>query len=106
MKVLASTGRTRAPTLPAVPTLIESGFADFEAIAWLGIMAPAGTPRPIIERHHREMARILAIAEVRERLAAVDFEVISSSSDEFASFIGNEIPRWGQVIKQTGARAN
>jgi tripartite-type tricarboxylate transporter receptor subunit TctC len=106
MKVLASTGRSRAPSLPTVPTLIESGFPDFEAIAWLGIMAPAGTPRAVLERHHRELARILAIPEVRAKLNAVDFEVISSSPEEFGKFIRSEIPRWGRVIRQTGARAN
>ena len=106
MKVLASTGRTRAASLPSVPTLRESGFPDFEAIAWLGIMAPAATPRAIVARYHAELARILAMPEVRERLNAVDFEVIASTPEEFGSYIRAEIPKWGAVIKQTGARAN
>ena len=106
MKVLAATGRTRAQSLPSTPTLVESGFADFEALAWIGLLAPAGTPRPIIERYHREFVRILAIPEVRERLTSVDFEVFGSTPEEFASFIGAEIAKWGRVIRQTGARAD
>jgi tripartite-type tricarboxylate transporter receptor subunit TctC len=105
LKVLASSGRTRAPSMPETPTLIESGFKDFDSLAWLGLMAPAGTPAPIVERYHRELARILAIPEVRERLNAVDFEVVASTPDEFGRFIRSEIAKWAPVIRQTGARA-
>ena len=106
LKVLASTGRTRAPTLPEVPTLIESGFANFEALAWLGLMVPAGTSQAIIDRYNREFARILKIAEVRSRLNSVDFEVIAGTPDEFGSFIRSETEKWGKMVRQTGAKAN
>jgi tripartite-type tricarboxylate transporter receptor subunit TctC len=105
LKVLASSGRTRAPSMPEIPTLIESGLKDFDSLAWLGLMAPAGTPAPIVERYHRELVRILAMPEVRERLNAVDFEVVASTPDDFGRFIRSEIAKWAPVIRQTGARA-
>jgi tripartite-type tricarboxylate transporter receptor subunit TctC len=105
LKVLASSGRTRAPSMPEIPTLIESGFKDFDSLAWLGLMAPAGTPAPIVERYHRELVRILAIPDVRERLNAVDFEVVASTPDDFGRFIRAEIAKWAPVVRQTGARA-
>ena len=106
LKVLASTGRGRLASAPAVPTMIESGYADFEAISWIGFLAPARTPRAILERYNTELVRILRRPEVREKLVGIDFEVIGGTSEEFGALIKSEIPRWGEVIKRTGARAN
>ena len=106
MKVLASTGRRRLASMPGVPTMIESGYADFEAISWIGFLAPARTPRAIVERYNVEMVRILKRPEIREKLVAIDFEVIGSTPDEFGAVIRSEIVRWGEVIRKTGARAN
>ncbi|MSQ72770.1 MAG: tripartite tricarboxylate transporter substrate binding protein [Betaproteobacteria bacterium] len=103
LKALASTGRKRIVALPGVPTMIESGFQDFEAIAWIGFLARAGTPAPLLDRLHGEIVRILATPEVRDKLVAEEFEVIGSSRDEFGSLIRSEILRWGTVIKQIGA---
>jgi tripartite-type tricarboxylate transporter receptor subunit TctC len=105
LKVLASSGRTRAPSLPEIPTLIESGFEELDSLAWLGLMVPAGTPAPVVERYHRELVRILALPDVRERLNAVDFEVVASTPDEFGRFIRAELAKWAPVIRRTGARA-
>ena len=91
--------------MPQVPTMIESGFRDFEATAWIGFLAPGGTPRPIIERYHREIVRILKTPEVRDKLVAVDFEMVASTPEYFGEWIRKEIPRWAQVIKQNGARS-
>ena len=106
LKVLASTGRARLASTPAVPTMIESGYADFEAISWIGFLAPARTPRAIIERYNTELVRILKRPEVREKLVGIDFEVIGSTPEEFGALIKSEITRWGEVIRRTGARAN
>ena len=106
MKVLASTGRRRLASMPGVPTMIESGYAEFEAISWIGFLAPARTPRAIVERYNVEMVRILKRPEIREKLVAIDFEVIGSTPDEFGAVIRSEIVRWGEVIRKTGARAN
>jgi tripartite-type tricarboxylate transporter receptor subunit TctC len=106
MKVLASTGRRRLASTPGVPTMIESGYPEFEAISWIGFLLPARTPRPIVERYNAELVRILKRPEVREKLTAIDFEVIGGTPEEFAALIKTEIVRWGEVIRKTGARAN
>jgi tripartite-type tricarboxylate transporter receptor subunit TctC len=104
LKVLASTGRKRFHATPNTPTMIESGFADFEAIAWIGFLAPGGTPRPIIERYHRELVKILQSPEVHKRLTDIQFEVLASTPEQFAEYIRWETPRWAKVIRDTGAK--
>lgn len=106
MKVIASTGRRRLASALNVPTMIEAGFPDFEAISWIGFMAAGGTPKPIIDLYHRELVRILKLPEVHDRLVAIDFEVTGTTPEIFAELIRAEIPRWGAVIRQTGARVN
>lgn len=105
MKVLASTGRKRFPATPNVPTMIESGFADFEAIAWIGFLAPGKTPRPIIDRLHSELAKAIAAPEVRKKLTEIQFEIVASTPEQFAEYIRWETPRWAKVIRDTGAKA-
>ena len=106
LKVLASTGKRRFAGSPEVRTLIEAGFADFEAIAWIGFMAPAGTPRNIIAQYHREIARVLSVPEVRQRLVDIHFEIVASTPEAFADYIRWETPRWAKVIRDTGAKAD
>ena len=106
IRLLASTGRKRFATTPNVPTMIESGFADFEAVAWIGFLTTGGTPRPIVERYHREIVKILTTPEVRDKLLAVEFEMVAGTPEQFGEWIRTEILRWGKVIKQTGAKAN
>ncbi len=105
MKALASTGRTRFASTPNVPTMIEAGFADFEAVGWIGLMAPGATPRPIVDRWNRELLRIIALPDVRSRLLAMEFEIIGSTPEKFAEYIRWETPRWGKVVRDTGAKA-
>ena len=104
LRVLASTGRARFPATPDTPTMIESGFKDFEAVAWIGFMAPGGTPRPVIDRYHRELTRILAIPEVRERLTGLLFEVVAGTPEQFAEYIRWETAHLGKVIRATGIK--
>jgi tripartite-type tricarboxylate transporter receptor subunit TctC len=63
--------------------VIEQGYPDFEAIAWIGFLAPGGTPKPIVDRYHREIARIAHTPEVKEKLEALSFEVVATSPEEF-----------------------
>lgn len=104
MRALAATGRQRFSSAPDVPTMIESGFADFDVIAWIGFHAPGGTSRDVIERINRELARALAVPEVRGRLASLEFEIVASSPEGFADYIRQETPRWARVIRDTGAK--
>ena len=105
LKLLAVSGTKRFASTPEVPTLIESGFKEFEATSWIGFLTTGGTPRPIIDRYHREIVKILRSPEITQRLHEMEFEVIAGSPEQFGSWIRSEIPRWGKVIKATGAKA-
>ena len=105
LKVIASTGRTRFAATPDVATMIEQGFPDFEAVSWIGFLAPGATPRPIIERYNKEIVRILKSPDVRAKLEQMQFEVVAGSPEQFTQWIKAEIPRWGEVIRATGAKA-
>jgi tripartite-type tricarboxylate transporter receptor subunit TctC len=106
LRAIASTGRKRFAAAPEVPTMIEQGFADFEAVSWIGFLAPGGTPRPIIDRYNKEMVRILNSPDVRAKLENIQFEVVAGSPEQFSQWIRAEIPRWGAVVKATGATAD
>jgi tripartite-type tricarboxylate transporter receptor subunit TctC len=106
LKLLASSGQKRFASTPNVPTMIESGFRDFEATSWIGFLAPGGTPRNIIDRYNSELVKILHSPEVHEKLRDMEFEVVATSPEQFGTWIRSEIPRWGKVIKATGAKAD
>ena len=106
LKVIATTGRKRFSGMPEIPTLIEAGFDDFEAVAWIGFLAAGGTPRNIIDAYHKEIVAILASPEVRQRLLGVQFEIVASTPEQFAEYIRWETPRWAKVIRDTGAKPN
>ncbi len=93
----------RSGALPDVPTFIEQGMEGFEAASWGGVLAPAGTPEPIVRRYHAELARILAMPDVREKLAGLGAEVVGGSPEEFAAYIRAEIDKWGQAVRASGA---
>ena len=105
LKVLGVSGQKRFNGAPNVPTLIEEGFADFNAVSWIGFLAPGGTPQPIIDRYHRELVRILNLPEVRAKLEQMEFDVVAGTPEQFGSWIRSEIDRWGKVVKATGAKA-
>jgi tripartite-type tricarboxylate transporter receptor subunit TctC len=106
LRLIASTGEKRFASTPNVPTMIESGYPDFVATSWIGFLAPAGTPKNIIDRYNKEIVRILKTPEVRDRLRDMEFEVVASSPEQFGAWIRSEIPHWGKVIKDTGTKAN
>jgi tripartite-type tricarboxylate transporter receptor subunit TctC len=106
LKLIASTGQKRFASTPNVPTLIEAGYRDFLAVSWIGFLAPAGTPKHIIDRYNTEMVKILNMPDVREKLQGMEFDVVATTPEQFSAWIGTEIPRWGKVIKATGAKAD
>ena len=95
---VASGARKRIPQLVDVPTVSET-FAGFEQTTWFGLLAPAGTPKDVIARVHRDMTSALADREVRERLAEVGFEVVASSPEEFLRFVRAESDKLGKLIR-------
>ncbi|OVZ57374.1 hypothetical protein CDO44_18400 [Pigmentiphaga sp. NML080357] len=105
LKLLASTGEKRFPSTPEIPTMIEAGYPNFVATSWIGFLAPAGTPRKIIDRYNKEIVRILHMPDVQQKLRDMEFEVVANTPEQFGSWIRTEVERWGRVIKATGAKA-
>ena len=105
LRALAATSARRSASVPDLPTMIEEGFAGFDSTAWFALMAPAGTPAPIIEQLHRETVRILALPEVRKRFGDLGMDVIGNTPAEFAAVIKAETPQWAKVIKDAGIKA-
>jgi tripartite-type tricarboxylate transporter receptor subunit TctC len=104
LRALAVTGARRAEVLPGVPTVAESGFPGFDVGVWLGLLAPAGTPAPVVARLHEAFARALRAPETMERLRALDTEVVASTPEAFAEFIRAERTRWANAARQAGIR--
>lgn len=103
---LAVTSNQRQSTAPGVPTVAESGLpdADLAWYAWYGVAAPGGTPKDIVNRLNREIARALALPDVRERLASLGIDPAPSSPEQFAAFIAKDIANYARVVKMTGAK--
>jgi tripartite-type tricarboxylate transporter receptor subunit TctC len=106
LRPIVVTSLQRAPQLPDVPTVAESGFAGYQDYTWVGFWAPAGTPKPIVARLNREISLALQRPDVKERLSALGYEFKPNSPDEFAAFVGGEIKKWGKVVKDSGAKAD
>jgi tripartite-type tricarboxylate transporter receptor subunit TctC len=104
MRALAVTSAMRSPALPEVPTMMESGFPDFEATAWYCMMAPAGTPRPVIDKVHAALVKSLDAPQVRQRLLDEGAAPESSTPEELGAFIRAEIDKWEKVVKRSGVR--
>ena len=100
LKALGIAAKRRSALLPEVKTLAEQGLADFEANAWIGIVAPARTPAPVVARLNGEIVRILHRADMREALAAQMMEPVGSTPAQFAAYMREELERWGPVIRR------
>jgi tripartite-type tricarboxylate transporter receptor subunit TctC len=105
LRALAVTTPKRSPALPEVPTLAEAGLPDQEADTMQGILVPAGTPRPIIDLLNREIVNVMALPDVKDRMAALGYEPVANTPEEFAARIKAEIPKWGKVIRDANIRA-
>ena len=105
LRALGVTTLRRSPAAPETPTIAESGLPGFSATTWWGILAPAGTPQPIIARIDFEVARILKLPEVRAKLDAQGFEPVASTPESFGAFMRSEIELWAKAVKASGARA-
>jgi tripartite-type tricarboxylate transporter receptor subunit TctC len=104
VRALAVTAPKRIPALPDVPTMAESGIADQEADTLTGIVAPAGTPREIVDKLYREIKRVVARPDVQEKLGAVGFQPVVNTPDEFAARIKLELAKWEKVVHDAKIR--
>ncbi|MSQ70173.1 MAG: tripartite tricarboxylate transporter substrate binding protein [Betaproteobacteria bacterium] len=102
LRGLAATSANRAAQAPSLPTMIESGFGDFNAVSWFGIFAPAGVPRPIIERLNREIGDYMKSPEARSRFAPQGIEVVHTTPEGLTERIRREGPFWTRVIRDAG----
>ncbi|HEY2186447.1 MAG TPA: tripartite tricarboxylate transporter substrate binding protein [Xanthobacteraceae bacterium] len=99
LRALAVTSKTRSQILPDVPTMTEAGYPDIAGDNWVGVLVPAGTPKTIVALLHREITSIIAVPEMKARLATLGFEPVASTPEEFGTQIRTEIERWGNVIR-------
>jgi len=104
LKILGVGSAKRVPALPKVPTISESGVPGYEATNWWGIIAPAGTPKPIIDRLHSELSAVLATSETKKRFETEGGEAVQMSSEDFGKFIVSETAKWAKVVKEAGIK--
>ena len=104
LKALGTTGKARSSVLPEVPTIAEAGVPGYETGIWLGLMAPMGTPRPVLERLNAEVAKVLNAADVRENWSKQGAVPMSMSIEQFDKFLREDIAKWAAVVKATGMK--
>ena len=104
VKALAVTSRERNPALPDTPTVIESGLKDFEVVGFYGFLAPAGTPREVVAKLSDAFRQVLATPDIRNRMVTQGADPAFLPADDFARFLGSEMPKWATAVKASGAR--
>jgi tripartite-type tricarboxylate transporter receptor subunit TctC len=105
LRAVAITGVKRSSMMAHAPTVAESGVRGFEVTGWYGVFVPAGTPKEIISRLHKEIVRVLGLPEVRERLSAEGADLVGNTPEEFEAYIKTEIAKWAKAVKLSGASA-
>jgi tripartite-type tricarboxylate transporter receptor subunit TctC len=107
MRAIATTGEKRATTMPDVPTLIEQGFPGITAYAWWGIYAPAGTPKPIVDKMHAELVKVLGQADVRKTLGdSLGMDLVVSTPEALQKWTLEQLARWGKIVKDNGIKTD
>ena len=106
LRALGVTTATRSPALPQVPTIAKAALPGYEATAWFGMVAPAGTPKEIIEKLNKQVVSILSTPELEAQLKAGGADAAPTTPEEFAAFIKTEMVKWAKVVKATGARVD
>ena len=106
LRALATTGLTRSPTLPDVPTIAESGYPGFEAVNWYAFVAPGKLPPELCDRWNRELVKVLGAPDVRAQLLEHGLEPKPGTREELAAFIRKESETWGKVIREAGITAD
>jgi tripartite-type tricarboxylate transporter receptor subunit TctC len=103
---LAVTGAQRSPVLPSLPTVAESGLPGYEVSAWFGIFAPAGLPQPVAQRLNAEFVKVMREPDLKQRLAGLGADALTSTPEEFSSYLRSEIDKWAKVVKASGMKVD
>ena len=103
LKALAVTSAQRSAAAPELPTVAESGLPGYEVVAWNGLLAPAGTPKAVIDRLSDELAKAMAVAQVREKFSVQGFAASWDTPEQFGSFLRSEVAKWTKTVKASGA---
>jgi tripartite-type tricarboxylate transporter receptor subunit TctC len=106
LKALAVTGKKRSPVLPNVATVAEQGYPNFEAVAFIGMMAPAATPAAIVDKINGDLQKILAMPEIKDKLAAQGFTAEWMKPADFGSYLAKEVPKWGAIVKSANVKVD
>ncbi|MFT3721928.1 Bug family tripartite tricarboxylate transporter substrate binding protein [Pseudorhodoferax sp.] len=106
LRPIAVTTAKRSPELPDVPTIAESGVPGYEATSWFGMFAPAATPKPVLDKLHAALLKVLAQPEVKKKIAEQGGDPVAETPAQFAAFIQAESAKWGKVVKESGASAD
>ena len=106
LRPIAVTTAKRSPELPDVPTIAEAGVPGYEATSWFGMFAPAGTPKPVLDKLHAALIKVLNQADVKKKIAEQGGDVVAETPAQFAAFIQAESVKWGKVVKESGATAD
>ena len=104
MKALGTTGKVRSSVLPDIPTIDEAGVAGYEAVIWLGIMAPKGTPPAIVSKLNAEITKIVNRPEVRAEWAKQGATAMVMTPEDFGRYLGDDIAKWERIVKISGAK--
>jgi tripartite-type tricarboxylate transporter receptor subunit TctC len=104
VRALGAAPGKRIAAMPDLPTIAEAGVPGYEFEAWFGIVAPAGTPRPVVDKLNQDLRRVLALPEVRDVFDKGGFEPVGSTVESFANLIPGEVERWGKLVRETGAK--
>jgi tripartite-type tricarboxylate transporter receptor subunit TctC len=104
LRALGVTSAQRSPAAPDIPTIAEQGLPGFDAVSWFAMFAPAGTPKPIVDKLQVEVKKIIQSPEVGRKLAEIGLDVVGSTSEELAAYQRAEIAKWAKVVKDSGAK--
>jgi tripartite-type tricarboxylate transporter receptor subunit TctC len=106
LRAIAVTGDKRSNSMPDVPSLSEQGFPGFSALAWWGIFAPSGTPKPILDKFHAELVKALDQPDLRKTLTELGMDLVVSTPEAEQKFLLGEMSRWGKVVRDNNIRAD
>lgn len=106
LRAIAVTSRERYPLVPELPTMIQSGFPGFEAGNWIGVVVPAATPGPVVDKLSADMVLAIRTPEIRDKFSAQGIDAIGTTAAEFGKFLRDEVDKWGRVVRDVGARVD